>query len=247
MLNFVMNGHKNNVFCSSLLCFTLFPLQVQTILINYLLIKVADAERATRKVEEPFQSQPNHQTFNEMKFSRFIQLSFFFLLVLGTSNELQAQKSKADRPSPPAVAKGASGPLTVAVDYSSPAVKNRQVLGKLIPNGKIWRLGANEATTFEVNQDVLVEGKPLAAGKYAMFSIQDGGDWTIIFNKDAEQWGAYKYKESEDALRVVIKPGTSTDMAERMTFAVKEVKTGALDVVFNWDKIEWHLDVKAAK
>ena len=137
--------------------------------------------------------------------------------------------------------------LNITIDYSSPGVKDRKVLGNLIPNGKIWRLGANEATTFEVDQDVLVEGQKLPTGKYALFSIQDGGDWTFIFNKEPNQWGAYDYDASKDALRINVTPGTSDNFTERMTFMVKETKKGAAEVVFNWEKIELKFKVMRAE
>ncbi len=182
-----------------------------------------------------------------MNFSPLFSLLSLAFLVLGSSSDLQAQDDKALRPSPPATATLTTGDLTITIDYSSPAVKGRQVLGKLIPNGEIWRLGANEATTFEVNKDVKVNGLKLPAGKYAMFSIQDGGDWTFIFNSVAEQWGAYKYDKSKDVLRVQATPTKTDEMEERMTFAVNETKKGKAEVVFNWENIEVKFDVAAAR
>jgi hypothetical protein len=178
-----------------------------------------------------------------MKSTAFLYVPLFAFLVLGFVGQLQAQDDKSSRPSPPATATATSGDLTITLDYSSPGVKGRQVLGKLIPDGKIWRLGANEATTFEVNQDVLVEGQKLPAGKYALFSTQDGGDWTFIFNTEPNQWGAYKYDASKDALRVVVSPGKTVDMVERMTFTIEETKEGAAEVFFNWEYIEVKFNV----
>ena len=182
-----------------------------------------------------------------MKFSKSLTLFFLAFLVLGTTQQVDAQEDKSKRKSPPATATATTGGLTITVDYSSPAVKGRKVIGNLIPNGKIWRLGANEATTFEVNKDVLVEGQILKAGKYALFVEQDGGDWTYIFNKNPDQWGAYKYDQSLDALRVDVSPAKSADFAERMTFEVKETQDGAADVVFNWENIETKFKVLFAK
>ncbi|MCB0534037.1 MAG: DUF2911 domain-containing protein [Lewinellaceae bacterium] len=181
-----------------------------------------------------------------MKNTARIYVSAILLFALGSISQLTAQDDKSTRPSPPATATATTGDLTIKIDYSSPGVKGRQVLGKLIPDGKIWRLGANEATTFEVNKDVLVEGQKLAAGKYAMFSMQDGGDWTIIFNTVPNQWGAYKYDESKDALRVVVSPGKTDDMVERMAFKIEATKEGAAEVLFNWEYIEVKFDVAAA-
>jgi Protein of unknown function (DUF2911) len=131
-----------------------------------------------------------------------------------------AEKAK---PSPAASATGKSGDANIAISYAQPAVKGRKVWGDLVPFDKVWRTGANEATTIEFSKDVKVEGKALKAGKYALFTIPtEGGDWTIIFNKTAKQWGSYDYKEADDALRVKVKAGKAAAFAERLTFDVKD-------------------------
>jgi len=110
-----------------------------------------------------------------------------FLLSIATSFVLFAcgQQDKSKRPSPPALAREtlANGTM-VTIDYSQPSVKGRTIGKDLEPMpGKIWRTGANEATVFEVNKAVKVEGQNLAAGKYALFTIAGEGEWTVIFNK----------------------------------------------------------------
>ena len=91
----------------------------------------------------------------------------------------------------------------------------------MIPGGgKTWRTGANEATTFEINKDIKVEGKTLPAGKYALFTIGSPDEWTIIFNKNHKQWGNYDYDEGKDALRVKVKPIKAESFAERMAFNI---------------------------
>lgn len=113
------------------------------------------------------------------------------------------KEDKSKRPSPPATAKGNINNADIIIDYSSPSVKGRTVYGELEAFGKIWRAGANEATTFETSKDIKVNGKTLAAGKYSFFVIpKESGPWTVIFNTVAKQWGAYKHDESKDALRV---------------------------------------------
>ena len=91
-----------------------------------------------------------------------------------------------------------------------------------MPFDKVWRTGANNATTITLDKDLKVGGKTLAAGRYALFSIPTATDWTIIFNKGADQWGAYDYKESDDVLRINAKSAKSDAFNERLTFAVKE-------------------------
>ncbi len=140
------------------------------------------------------------------------------------------QDDKSKRPSPPAQAKEtiASGAV-VTIDYSQPSVKGRTIGKDLEPMaGKVWRTGANEATVFEVSKPVKVEGKELPAGKYALFTIAGDNEWTIIFNKKSDQWGAYDYKEADDALRVKVKPGKAEQFAEKLTFNVNKDGTVTL-------------------
>ena len=109
----------------------------------------------------------------------------------------------------------------ITIVYSRPSAKGRKVMGELVPFGQVWRTGANDATTIEFDKAVTIEGKSLAAGKYALFTIPGEKEWTIIFNKEPKQWGAYKYKESDDVLRVNVKPGKA-DFTETFTIALEK-------------------------
>lgn len=130
------------------------------------------------------------------------------------------QEDKSKRPSPPAkVSETTSNGVTITIDYSQPSVKGRTIGKDIAPYGKVWRTGANEATVFEVNKDVKVEGKPLPAGKYGLYSIPGENQWVIIFNKTWKQWGT-EYKEGDDALRVTVKPSKAPKFTERMTFNI---------------------------
>ncbi len=160
--------------------------------------------------------------------------ALFFLGVFS----LQAQDKK-DRPSPPAEASGNIGGATITINYSSPAVKGRSIWGDLVPYGKVWRSGANEATTFETDKNITVEGKTLPKGKYALFTIPGESEWTIIFNKNPDQWGAFSYDESMDALRVTVKTAKSSTMHERLTYAVN--KNG---IVLSWENLDVPVNVK---
>ncbi|MBC6611528.1 DUF2911 domain-containing protein [Hymenobacter sp. BT507] len=134
-----------------------------------------------------------------------------------TTSTTKPAQDKSKRPSPPATASATVGGTKVMIDYSQPSVKGREIFGALEPYGKVWRTGANEATTFTVSKDVKINGQALPAGTYALFSIPGKDEWTIIFNKTAKQWGAFEYKESEDALRVKVKPTTLKQPVERFT------------------------------
>jgi hypothetical protein len=112
---------------------------------------------------------------------------------------------------------------TIAIVYSRPSVKGRTIGKDLEPlPGKIWRAGANSATTFEVSKDVKVEGQALPAGKYAFFTIENNGEWTLVFNKTWKTWGAYDYEKNkgEDVLQVKVKGSKAPSFTETLTYTI---------------------------
>ncbi len=132
-----------------------------------------------------------------------------------------AQEEMKVRKSPAATAEGKVGEAEITINYSSPSVKDRVIYGDLVPFDKIWRAGANEATTFETSTDLKVNGENLTAGKYALFVIPKAeGNWTVIFNTEHKQWGAYKHDESKDALRVEAETAT-IDPVENLTYSIQ--------------------------
>lgn len=165
------------------------------------------------------------------------------ILLVSVFTTLQAQDDKSKRPSPLVQKQASIGDLTIAINYGSPAVKGRKIFGGLEAYGKVWRTGANEATTFEVNKDVTINGEQLTAGKYALFTIPGENEWIVIFNKQAEQWGAYNYDEKKDALRVTVKSSATPETTERLMFNI-DSKTGK--VIFMWEKVAFSFDVKKA-
>ena len=153
---------------------------------------------------------------------KMLLLSFALLATTFVFAQEAAKPAPKAMASPVAKAEGKIGDKSIAISYHQPAVKGRKIWGDLVPFGKIWRTGANNATTITLDKDVKMGGKTLAAGRYAIFSIPTATDWTIIFNKGADQWGAYDYKESDDVLRIKAKSAKSDAFNERLTFAVKE-------------------------
>ena len=157
--------------------------------------------------------------------------------VSAVAQDRPAQKPKA---SPAATATGKINGANITINYSSPAVKGRQIWGGLEKYDKVWRAGANEATTFETDKDIKVEGKNLPAGKYSFFLIpRESGTWTAIFNKEPKQWGAGKYDESKDALRVDVKTKTLAETQERLVYNIT-----AKGFSLNWDKISVPVSLK---
>jgi hypothetical protein len=155
-----------------------------------------------------------------MKYLFSISLMTLLLFVV-TGSYAQGDKSK--RPSPPAFVTQKVGSTTISIDYSQPSVKGRTIGVDLEPKaGEVWRTGANEATVFEVDNDVTVAGKPLPKGKYALFTIVNGDNWTVIFNKTWKQWGAFDYKQADDVLRINVKAQKADPFAEKMTFSIDQ-------------------------
>ncbi|MEP0986350.1 DUF2911 domain-containing protein [Ekhidna sp.] len=151
-----------------------------------------------------------------------------------------AQKDKSKRKSPPAQVSQEIDGTKITIDYSKPSKKGRDIFGGLEAYGKVWRTGANESTWIELSSDVEVEGKKLAAGKYGLFTIPGEDEWTIIFNKKWDGWGAYEYKEADDVLRVKVKPSSTDGVVE--VFSIDIEKSG--DVIIAWDQTKVEFSIR---
>jgi hypothetical protein len=150
----------------------------------------------------------------------------------------------------PAVSPSASvmqqvGLANVTITYARPSLKGRKMLGsQSIPFGKVWRTGANKITTIEVSEDVIIHDKPIAKGKYALVTIPDKLEWTVIINKDAEQWGTYGYKESDDVLRFKVKPTVTAAPTETLTIEFEDTKPVSMAVVIRWEKTKIKFNIR---
>lgn len=144
------------------------------------------------------------------------------------------QGDKSKRPSPPLTSEFKVGTANIKISYSAPSVKGREIWGKLVPYGEVWRTGANDATVFETDADIKVEGQLLPKGKYSLFTVPGKDEWVIIFNKKAEQWGSFGYKKDDDALRVTVRPGMASAMQEQLKIEGKVDGT----VSIAWEKLE---------
>lgn len=146
------------------------------------------------------------------------------------------QQVRTPRPSPKATLTQTVGITDVTINYSRPGVKGRKIWGDLVPYDKVWRTGANEATTIAFSDDVWINGQKLAKGSYSLHTIPTTGDWTIIFNSVADQWGSYSYDAAKDTLRVTAKPEPA-EHREWLTFEVPELTTDTAKIVIRWDKV----------
>jgi hypothetical protein len=108
-----------------------------------------------------------------------------------------------------------------------------------INDTKIWRTGANEATVFETTREIYLNRKPLPAGKYAIFSIPNEENWTIIFNKDWEQWGSFGYDPKNDIARFLVIPDSSTALKENMEFVFSADR-----LIFQWEYLTFDIEIQ---
>lgn len=131
-----------------------------------------------------------------------------------------AQQDKSQRPSPPAHAQCKfSDGKTITVDYSSPRMKGRKIFGDLVPFGQVWRMGANEATTFVTNTALTASGRDIPAGNYTLFSVPEQGKWTLIVNKKTGEWGVpYKY-EADELARIPMSVSQTSSPVENFTIS----------------------------
>lgn len=152
----------------------------------------------------------------------------------------QTRAHDEPRPSANALVGQTVGTTDVTVTYGRPLARGRTIFGDtadvVVPYGKVWRTGANEATTVTVSDTVHVEGEALAPGTYALFTVPGHDEWTVIFNRVAEQWGAFRYDEAQDALRVTVEPQTEVPMHEQFEIRFTAVSDASATMTLHWDR-----------
>ncbi|HEY8134222.1 MAG TPA: DUF2911 domain-containing protein, partial [Thermoanaerobaculia bacterium] len=128
------------------------------------------------------------------------------------------------------------GLTDVTITYSRPGVKGRPIWGALVPYDKVWRTGANEATTIVFSDDVTINGQALPKGTYSLHTIPGKDEWTIVFNNTSNQWGSFSYDPAKDALRVKAKPEKAA-FTEWLTFDIPELSTDNAKIVIRWENL----------
>lgn len=156
----------------------------------------------------------------------------FLLVVTG-----YAQEPFKTRPSPLALTNMRFKDAYVKITYSQPQAKGREIFGKLVPFGQVWRTGANENTEITLTKDMLVNNQLLKAGTYSIFSIPEADKWTIIFNSDVGQWGAYNYNATLNILKFEVPVTRNTDSQEAFTIFLDQ-KNEMADLLIMWDNIK---------
>jgi len=207
-----------------------------------------------------------------------VKRSLVLFAILSTTSVVLAQQPAQFRPLAPsqkASAMQTIGVTDVTITYHRPAVKGRTIFAEapasmaerakgeatldnqnerkpgepIVPYGHVWRAGANEATTFTVTDDVLINGQPLKAGTYSLAAIPGKDDWTIIFNNDPGQWGAFSYDAKKDALRVKTKAQQLADNQEWLLYTFDPVTPNSATVNLRWEKVSvpFTVEVKDVK
>lgn len=136
------------------------------------------------------------------------------------------------------------GNAHVMIKYYAPAVRGRTIWGGLVPYGEVWVTGAHSATSFEIDKDFIVNDHEIPAGKYALFTIPDKENWTIIINKNWDQHLADEYDQKEDIIRVLVKPEQLGQIHERLKYTVESNTSSEGTVQISWEKVRVSLSFK---
>ncbi|MEM1245476.1 MAG: DUF2911 domain-containing protein [Acidobacteriota bacterium] len=168
----------------------------------------------------------------------FLLLSMAFV---AAPSAAQVRGDDAERASKNGLAEGQIGDVEVAVTYGRPRVKGRKIFGGLVPYGRIWRAGADEATTITFSSDVTIGGETVPGGTYSLFYLPEQNGWTAVLNGQLGQWGAYDYDPKKDLLRAPATVAEQDETVEELTYSVE-----ADGVVLEWDDHRVLLDVATA-
>ncbi|XVJ66995.1 MAG: DUF2911 domain-containing protein [Lacibacter sp.] len=126
-------------------------------------------------------------------------------------------------------------PLTARVVYSRPQKNGRKVFGELVEDGKVWRLGANEATEIEFFRDVKIGGKKIKKGRYTLYALENKEKWTVIVNTETDIWGAFKYDAAKDVVRVDCTVYRQAELTEAFSMMFEKVNDKQFNLVMAWD------------
>ena len=174
---------------------------------------------------------------------RVLAVILIIFAIAAVTTAAFAQEDKSQRPSPPAQAqcKLPDG-KAITVDYSSPRAKGRKIFGGLVPYGEVWRLGANEATTFVVSSDVTVGGTKVPAGSYTLFAVPNADKWKLVISKKTGEWGTKYAGPDSDLARVGMKTSALPSAMENFTITFDKTGSGCTMRV-EWEKTRASVDI----
>ena len=154
-----------------------------------------------------------------------------------------AQEDKSKRPSPPGAAEVTLKGKKIKIDYSRPSMKGRKIVGDLVPYDRVWRTGANEATTLTTEANLNIGGTSVPAGTYTLYSLPSEGTWKLINNKQTGQWGT-EYDEKQDLARVDLKKSRTKAPVEQFTISFDKKGNDTADLVLEWENTRLTVPVK---
>lgn len=161
-----------------------------------------------------------------------------FILMLAFCFCLQnsfAQQLKTPQPSPAQTLKQDFGLGNIEISYSRPGVKGRKIFGEVVPFGKVWRTGANSATTISFSDDVVIGGVKVAPGKYGLLTIPNANEWTVIISKQTDVTSPDEYKQDQDVVRVQAKTLALISKVENFTIGVNQLTNTGCELTMQWD------------
>ncbi len=169
---------------------------------------------------------------------------FIFCLMLFAQG-LSAQEPVVRRPSPLAIVNTRYGQTYFKITYSQPHKNGREIFGNVVPYGKVWRTGANEATELTVTKDIQVNGTLLPAGTYSLFTIPDKEKWTIIINREVGLWGSYNYNPKLDVMRFEVPVTESPGGLVYEPFTIQLIQRNEVaDLLLMWDRTRVSIPIK---
>jgi hypothetical protein len=159
------------------------------------------------------------------------------LLICGIAGLAPAQeaKKKQERASPHETISTDVGGHKVTITYGRPYMKNRKIVGGLVPYGKVWRTGADEATTIQTDVDLDINGLKVPAGEYALFTLPNKDGWTLIINKTAKQWGAFNYVQADDLGRAPMQVSKSSSPVDQFTISLRPAESNSVTLKLEWE------------
>lgn len=169
------------------------------------------------------------------------------MVVLMASLAVVAQQDKAQRPSPPGTAQVSfADGKKVTINYSRPFAKGRKIYGGLVPYGKVWRTGANEATSLSTDTDLVIGGTTVPAGNYTLYTVPAEGSWKLIINKQTGQWGT-EYEQGQDLARVDMQTSTLPKAVEQFTISLEKTGGDSATLNLDWENTRASVAIKEKK
>ena len=135
----------------------------------------------------------------------------------------------------------------ITVDYGRPSVRGRKIFGELVPYGKIWRLGANQATSLTFYQPVKFGGLPVKKGDYAIFVTPEAHQWTVVLNYDSNAWGAYSYDPNENAIEFTVPVTQTKELQESLEFSFEAISNDKVNLVIRWEYLKVEIPIEVDK